>query len=178
LRAADPEPLGPATFVDDLDDDRRVARLLQHRWRRTPLDSHARFRIDVHREQHTAIEQLLQGLRIARLPGFQETRTHVGGERRAQEVESDGEPLDVGCERLPFDHDSREARGRTRRRPARHHPHHVQARIERRDEAGQDDSGHALSWSPCFRKSKPRTCHRPILTRDRQRRRIQRGRTG
>ena len=99
-----------AAFVDDLDDHRRVAGLLQDRGRRSSRHPHARLGIDVHREQHPWIQPLLKRLRIAALPGPQQIAAQIGRHRRAEILERLDEPLDVGRQRLSLDRHRRQHR--------------------------------------------------------------------
>ena len=121
LRAPDAEPLRATAFVDDLHEHRRIAGLLQHRRRRSPFHSHARFRIDVHREQHSRIEQFLQPLRVAGLTGSRQIGTEIGGPRRPEILQRLTHALDVCRKRLSLDCDGRErsALPGKRLRPAR-----------------------------------------------------------
>ncbi len=120
LRAPDAEPLRATAFVDDLHEHRRIAGLLQHRRCRSPFHSHARFRIDVHGEQHSRIEQFLQPLRIAGLTGSRQIGTEIGGPRRPEILQRLSHALDVCRKRLCLDRDGRERSCAGQRlRPAR-----------------------------------------------------------
>ena len=68
LRAADAQPRRAAALVEDLDNRRRVARLLQHRGRGASRHPDAGLGIDMDDEQHAIVEELLEPVGIAR-PG-------------------------------------------------------------------------------------------------------------
>jgi hypothetical protein len=103
LRAAETQALRPPAFVDDLDDHRRVAGLLQSGGRRPTCDPHARFGIDVHGEQHPRIQPFLKRRGVAGLPGPQQFAAQISRHRRAEVLERLEESLDIGRQRLTFD---------------------------------------------------------------------------
>ena len=74
-------------MIDDFDEQRRVARLLQDRIRCPARDAHARLRIYRHDADHVRIEQFLQAARIPRRDRRLNTSAQLAREWRAKEVE-------------------------------------------------------------------------------------------
>ncbi len=103
LRAADAQPWRAAALVEDLDNRRRVASLLQDRGSRASRNLDPHLGIDVDDEHDAIVEELLQFVGIAGLCGCGHVPTQLGSQGRAKIVECLQQAFDVGAERLRFD---------------------------------------------------------------------------
>src|SRR5262249_20755290 len=95
LWTRDAQRLGDGAVVDDLEQHRRVAALLQLDRGRPAGRLDARLRVEADHDEDVRVEQFLELFGIAVLRGFLERRGLFLAERGAQEVEGLEQPGDV-----------------------------------------------------------------------------------